>query len=124
MSVYDYDKQFNVMKRHIAENGEVYLLRGQEFYVVAMVKFNGMGSETHSTRGRLDYISAAEYYDNAVRFVDGIAPLSEPTRKYSCKFNPKKSRSCTDANCPKCLGGAAYREIFGLSCLYRKRPGR
>ena len=58
----------------------------------------------------------------ATRYIRDEIEWTEPIRKYSCKYNQKHSRGCTEANCPRALGGADYRYIFGISCPFRKPP--
>ena len=113
------EKSSKIIKKYSDENGEVYITRGTEFYGVMVIKMLAPGHELHRERGRMDALSAGEFFKTAVRYVRDDAEWVEPVRKFSCKFNPKHSRGCTPTNCPKCLGGSAYWEIFAPACLYR-----
>jgi hypothetical protein len=119
-----FDKVFGAIKSYHDENGDVMLCRGKDFYFLSVVKYLGAGREIVRERGRLDAIAAAEFFEVAVRYVRGEIEWTEPVRKFSCKYNPNKSRGCTDKNCPKKLGGADYREIFGAVCPFRKSKTR
>ena len=111
----------NAIKVYHHRNGEVYITHGEDFYAVHVVKQTTPYSEQYISRGRLDHISANEFFQVACRYLRGEIEWNEPTRKFSCKYNPKKSRGCTDKNCPQCLGGVAYREMFGANCPYRQK---
>ena len=113
---------FKATKTYYHENGEVLLGAGKNFYYVAVVKQTGQAQQLVRERGRLDYISAIEFFDTACRYVRDEIEWTEPVRKFSCKYNPNHSKGCTDKNCPKKLGGADYREIFVTSCPFRKPP--
>ena len=113
---------FQATKIYRNKNGSVLLGQGEKFYYVAVVKQTAPAQQLVRERGRLDYISAIEFFNTAVRYVNGEIEWVEPNRKFSCKYNPNKSRGCTDKNCPRTLGGADYREIFGASCPFRKLP--
>ena len=76
--------------------------------------------EEYITRGRLDALAATEFFQVAVRYMQGGGKMPEPVRKFSCKYNPKKTLVCTDKNCPEKLGGIDYRTIFGVACPFRK----
>lgn len=117
-----YYKISDVIKHYNHENGDVYVTRGEDFYAVHTIKLTTPWSEEYKSRGRLDAIAAAEFFDSAVRYVRGEIEWTEPVRKFSCKYNPNKSRGCTDSNCPRALGGVDYRFIFGISCPFRKIP--
>ncbi len=110
----------DAIKVYNHENGEVYITRGDEFYAVHIIKQTSPYSEQYISRGRLDYISASEFFSVACRYLQGEIEWTEPVRHYSCKYNPSKSRACNPKNCPKKLGGADYRYIFGTSCPFRK----
>lgn len=112
----------NAIKVYHHRNGEVYITHGEDFYAVHVVKQTSPYSEQYITRGRLDSLCAKEFFDVAVRYLRGEIEWTEPVRKFSCKFNPCKSQGCTDKNCPRTLGGADYRNIFGMSCPFRKLP--
>lgn len=109
----------NAIKVYHHRNGEVYITHGDDFYAVHIVKQTTPYSEQFISRGRLDHISANEFFQVACRYLRGEIEWTEPTRQHSCKYNPKKSRACNHKNCPKKLGGAAYWEIFGANCMYR-----
>lgn len=106
------------------ENGNVYVTRGKNFYAVHIIKQTSAYSEEHKSRGRLDAIAASEFFDFACRYLRNEIQWTEPTRKFTCKYNPHKSCGCTDKNCPKKLGGADYRVIFGGACPWRKTRTR
>lgn len=110
----------NAIKVYNHENGDVYITRGDEFYAVHIVKQTSPYSEQYISRGRLDHISANEFFQIACRYMRDEIKWTEPVRKFSCKYNPNKSCACTDKNCPRTLGGAAFREIFGAFCPFRK----
>ena len=111
---------FKAVKTYNHTNGSVLLGLGENFYYIAVVKQTAPAQQLVRERGRLDYISAIEFFDVACRYVRGEIEWTEPVRKFSCQYNQKKSRGCTDKNCPKKLGGASYREIFVKSCPFRK----
>lgn len=112
----------NIVRKYSDFDGDVLLLRGNSFYMLAVRKKTAPGQEVFRERGRLDALSADELFDVAVRYVRGEIEWAEPIRKFSCKYNPNRSRGCTDANCPRVLGGAAYRELFGKNCPFRTIP--
>lgn len=112
----------NCVREYIHENGTVSLCRGENFYYFIIEKQLAPGHTLVRERGHLDFISAHEFFDTACRWIRGEIEWVEPTRKYSCKYNPNRSRGCTDVNCPRKLGGKDYRYIFGLSCPFRKTP--
>ena len=118
------DKAFRAIKSDRDENGDVMLHKGKNFYWISVVKFETPAREFVRERGRLDALAAAEFFNTAVRYIRGEIEWREPVRKFSCKYNPNKSRGCTDKNCPKKLGGADYREIFGGVCPFRKSKTR
>ncbi len=118
------DKAFRVIKSYHDENGDVMLHKGKNFYWISVVKFETPAREFVRERGRLDALAAAEFFNTAVRYIRGEIEWTEPVRKFSCKYNPNKSRGCTDKNCPKKLGGADYREMFGGVCPFRKSKTR
>ena len=118
------DISCHVVKKYICDDGEIYMTHSDEFYGVTVIQFNFPGSQSHYMRGRMDYISATEFFDIACRYVNGEIEWTEPVRKFSCKYNPNKSKGCTNTNCPRALGGATYREFFGLACPYRKSRTR
>ena len=113
-------KSFGAIKSYHDENGDVMLHKGKNFYWISVVKFEPPAREFVRERGRLDALAAAEFFNIAVRYIRGEIEWTEPVRKFSCKYNPNKSRGCTDKNCPRALGGADYREIFAKSCPFRK----
>ena len=117
-----YYKISDVIKQYNHENGDVYVTRGEDFYAVHTIKLTTPWSEEYTSRVRMDYISATEFFDIACRYLNDEIEWTEPVRKFSCKYNPNKSKECTDTNCPRALGGASYREIFGLTCPFRKIP--
>lgn len=106
------------------ENGMVLLGVGQQHCYVAVIKQETPARQFIRERGRLDYISAEEFFDMACRYVRGEIEWREPVRNFSCKYNPNKSKGCTDKNCPKKLGGADYRELFMKACPFRKARTR
>ena len=112
----------NAIKVYHHRNGEVYITHGDDFYAVTVIKQTTSYSEEYRTRGRMDLLCAGEFFDVAVRYLRGEIKWTEPVRKFSCKFNSCKSQGCTDKNCPRALGGADYRYIFGASCPFRKLP--
>lgn len=112
----------NCVREYQHENGSVSLCRGEQFYYFIIEKRLNPGQTLIRERGHLDFISASEFFDVATRYVRGEIEWTEPIRKFSCKHNPNRSRGCTDTNCPRALGGSAYREIFGTSCPFRKTP--
>ena len=114
----------DVIKEYNHENGVVYVTRGDEFYAVHTIKLTTPWSEEYTSRGRLDTLAAGEFFQVACRYLNDEIEWTEPTRKFSCKYNPKKSMGCTDKNCPKKLGGPDYRYIFGNTCPYRKTRTR
>ncbi len=112
----------NAIKVYHHRNGEVYITRGDEFYAVHVVKKTTPYSEHYKSCGRLDALAAGEFFDIACRWIRDEIEWTEPVRKFSCKYNPNRSRGCTDKNCPRALGGKDYRYIFGASCPFRKTP--
>lgn len=110
----------NAIKAYNHENGDVYVTRGDDFYAVCVIKQTSAYSEEYRARGRLDAIAANEFFETACRYLRNEIKWTEPVRKFSCKYNPKVARGCTDKNCPKKLGGTDYRMIFGTTCPYRK----
>lgn len=118
------DRSFGIVKKYIDDKGEVRLVKGANYCLVSVIKRLGPGHEIHRDRGRLSALSAKEFFEVACRYVRDEIEWTEPVREFSCKYNPKKSRSCTDENCPKKLGGQDYREIFGGVCPYRKSRTR
>ncbi len=112
----------NAIKVYNHENGDVYITHGDEFYAVHIVKQTSPYSEQYKSRGRMDAIAAGEFFDVACRYLRGEIQWTEPVRKFTCTYNPNKSRGCTDKNCPKKLGGTDYRMIFGIACPFRKLP--
>ena len=115
-----YYKLSGVIKRYNHENGVAYVTGGDEFYAVHTIKLTTPWSEEYKSRGRLDALAAGEFFDVACRYLNDEIGWTEPVRKFSCKYNPNRSRGCTDKNCPRVLGGVAYREIFGSTCPFRK----
>lgn len=112
----------NAIKVYHHRNGEVYITRGDDFYAVLIIKQITPCVEEYRTCGRMDLLCAGEFFDVAVRYLCDEIKWTEPVRKFSCKYNPNRSRGCTDTNCPRALGGADYRYIFGASCPFRKLP--
>lgn len=110
----------NAIKVYHHRNGEFYITHGDDFYAVHIVKQTTPYTEQYISRGRLDHISANEFFQVACRYLRDEIKWTEPARQYSCKYNPKKSRACNPKNCPKELGGADYRDIFGMFCPFRK----
>ncbi len=110
----------NAIKVYHHRNGDVYITRGDDFYAVYIIKQTTPWAEEYKSRGRLDYISAVEFFDNACRYVRDEIEWIEPVRKYCCTYNPNRPKGCTDKNCPKKLGGPTYREIFVRICPFRK----
>ena len=110
----------NAIKVYHHRNGEVYITRGDDFYAVHIIKQTTPWAEEYKSRGRLDALAADEFFKVACRYLNDEIRWTEPVRKFSCKYNPNRSRSCTDTNCPRALGGVAYREIFGAICPFRK----
>lgn len=119
-----YYKSLGAIRSYQHENGVVYVAHNDEFYAVTVIKQTTPYSEEYKTRGRLDKISASEFFDVACSYVRGEIKWTEPVRKFSCKYNPNKYKGCTDTNCPCALGGATYREIFGLTCPFRQTRSR
>ena len=109
----------NAIKVYLHENGDVYVTRGDDFYSVHISKSINPWAEEYKSRGHLDALAAGEFFDIACRYVRNEIKWTEPVRKFSCKYNPNRSRGCTCKNCPRALGGAAYHELFAKSCLYR-----
>ncbi len=110
----------NTIKTYNHENGVVYVTHGVEFYAVHTIKLTTPWSEEYKSRGRMDVLAAGEFFQVACRYLRGEIQWTEPVRKFSCTYNPNKSRGCTDKNCPKKLGGTAYRIIFGTVCPFCK----
>ena len=109
-----------VIKQYNHENGDAYVTRGEECYAVHTIKLTSPWSEEYKSRGRLDALAAGEFFKVACRYLNDEIEWTEPVRKFSCKYDPNRSRGCTDKNCPRALGGTAYREIFGAACPFRK----
>ena len=109
-----------VIKQYNHANGVAYVTRGEEFYAVHTIKLTSPWSEEYKSRGRLDALAAGEFFKVACRYLNDEIEWTEPVRKFSCKYDPNRSRGCTDKNCPRALGGTAYREIFGAACPFRK----
>lgn len=114
----------NSIKVYNHENGDVYITRDDEFYAVHIIKQMSANSEEYISRGRMDVISVNEFFDIACRYLRNEIKWAEPVRKFTCTYEPKKSRVCTDKNCPKKLGGTDYRMIFGGACPFRKTHTR
>ena len=110
----------NVIKVYNHENGDVYVTHSDKFYAVHIIKQTSANGEEYITRGRLDALATTEFFQVAVRYMRGGTKMPEPVRKFSCKYNPKKTLVCTDKNCPEKLGGIDYRTIFGVACPFRK----
>lgn len=110
----------DVIKEYHHENGDVYVTGGDECYAVYTIKLTTSWSEEYKSRGCLDILAAGEFFDVACHYLRDEIKWTEPVRKFTCKYNPNKSRGCTDKNCPKKLGGPDYRYIFGNTCPYRK----
>lgn len=110
----------NVIKVYHHINGDVYITRGDDFYAVYIIKQTTPWAEEYKSRGRLDALAAGEFFKVACRYLNDEIRWTEPVRKFSCKYNPNRSCGCTDTNCPRALGGVAYREIFGATCPFRK----
>ena len=102
------------------ENGCVLLYHGKQFYYFVIEKKLAPAQTLVHERGRMDYITAYDFFDTATRYIRDEIEWTEPVHKFSCKYNPKHSRGCTEANCPRALGGTDYRYIFGASCPFRK----
>lgn len=119
-----YYSSIGAIKHYSHENGEVYMTHGGEFYSVTVIKQTSSYSEEYKSRGSMDVLAAGEFFDVACRYLNDEIKWTEPVRKFSCKYNPNHSRECTNKNCPRVLGGVAYRELFGASCLYRKPRSR
>ena len=114
-----YYQSIGAIKWYEHENGCVTLTGTDGVYAVNIVKQTSSFSERHISRGRLDVLAADEFYNIACRYLRDEIEWREPVRKFSCKYNPNRSRGCTPQNCPRCLGGAAYWEIFAKSCPHR-----
>ena len=110
----------NVIKEYHHRNGDVYITRGDDFYAVYIIKQTTPWAEEYKSRGRLDALAAGEFFKVACRYLNDEIRWTEPVRKFSCKYNPNRSCGCTDTNCPRALGGVAYREIFCATCPFRK----
>ena len=110
----------NVIKVYYHENGVAYVTRGEECHAVHTIKLTTPWSEEYKSRGRMDALAAGEFFKVACRYLNDEIEWTEPVRKFSCKYNPNRSCGCTDKNCPRALGGVAYREIFGTACPFRK----
>ncbi len=110
----------NEIKVYHHRNGDVYITRGDDFYAVHIIKQTTPWAEEYKSRGRLDALAAGEFFKVACRYLNDEIRWTEPVRKFSCKYNPNRSCGCTDTNCPRALGGVAYREIFGATCPFRK----
>ena len=120
-----YYKISDVIKHYSHENGDVYMTHGDdEFYAVHTIKLTTPWTEEYKARGRLDALAAGEFFKVACRYLNDEIELTEPVRKFSCKYNPKKSQGCSAEKCPKKLGGAAYYEIFSETCNFRKSKTR
>lgn len=117
-------ESLGAIKVYNHENGDVYVTRGEKFYAVHIIKQTSAYSEEYRARGRLDAIAANEFFDIACRYLRNEIMWTEVIRKFTCKYNPHKSRGCTDKNCPKKLGGADYRKIFAGACPWRKTRTR
>ncbi|MBQ7127375.1 MAG: hypothetical protein IJO18_00120 [Alphaproteobacteria bacterium] len=115
-----YYNMSDAVKVYHHENGEVHVTGGDELYAVHIIKQTSPSSEEYKSRGRLDALAAGEFFKVACRYLNDEIEWTEPVRKFSCKYNPNRSRGCTDKNCPRALGGTAYREIFGTTCPFRK----
>ena len=110
------------VREYYHENGSVFLYHGKQFYYFVIEKKLAPAQTLIHERGRMDYITAYDFFDTATRYIRDEIEWTEPVHKFSCKYNPKHSRGCTEANCPRALGGADYRDIFGISCPFRKPP--
>lgn len=115
-------RSINIIKEYNSVTGNVFLTKADNFYGVTVIKYITPGIERCIKRGALDLLCAEEFFYVAVRYVNDEIAWAEPVRKFSCKYNPKYSRGCTDNNCPRALGGTDYRYIFGISCPFRRSP--
>lgn len=106
------------------EKGCVYLTRVHDFCGVTTIEYGNYNNEIVRTRGRMDATIAEEFFNVACCFIRGEIKWRDPVRKFSCKYNPKKSQGCSAEKCPKKLGGAAYYEIFSKTCIFRKSKTR
>lgn len=100
------------------ENGHVSLERGNQSYIVDVLKYTGPDSKVYRIRSQMSLIEAEEFYENAIRYINGEIKWTEPVRNY-CFYDTKKSCACCAANCPSSFGGEAYWNIFARSCLHR-----
>lgn len=66
--------------------------------------------------GHLDGVMAGEYFAAAKNELKGKNWV-EPARR--CTYVTKGAKACRRDTCPKKLGGAAYWDIFSLTCPYR-----
>ena len=119
-----FEKSLNMVKKYVDENSYVYVTGKDGVFAVSVEKYNTPFSSSVYQRGNLDALCADEFFDVAVRFARGEIKWTEPVRKFGCTYNPNKSCGCTDKNCPRALGGVAYRELFSKSCPYRKTRSR
>lgn len=110
-----------IIRKHFTERGEVALVQWPEHtdqYSVHVIEYHNYGT-ANKVRGKMDAQTACDFYPMAVRYVDGVAPWAEPRR--NCGFAPDQIQKCSPENCPQCLGGAAFWEIFGAHCIHRTR---
>lgn len=113
------NKKPQIIQRHFSDRGEVALVRWPDQtdqYSVHVVEYHNYG-ESKKVRGKMDVQTACDFYPTAVHYIDGAVAWSEPRR--NCCFAQKQK--CSPKNCPQCLGGAAFWEIFGANCIYRTR---
>lgn len=116
-----YERSFNVIRKYRDDNCKVYIIRNGDSFSVNIIKHTAPGCEFVRERYGLDAVAAEEFFKVACRFGRNEIEWTEPVRKFSCKYNPNKSKGCTDKNCPRALGGADYREIFAISCPFRAK---
>lgn len=69
----------------------------------------------------LDGMLAGEYFAAAKNELKG-KPWVEPV--LSCTYMKKGAKICSRDRCPSKLGGAAYWDIFSLTCPYRQYKSR
>ena len=96
-------------------NGDAYLIKAADGYSVSVTEIQAPGIYRHSYSGRLSHSTAMEQYNSHVTILGG-----RPVRVTKCTCGGAPRRCCAE-HCPDELGGAAFWEIFGNSCLYKQR---
>lgn len=116
-------KPIETIKKFKNENGHVVLERGNQSYIVEVLKYTGLDSNVYRIRSQMTLIEAEDFFKTAIRYINDEIKWKEPVRNY-CYYNQKKFCACCELNCPSAFGGDAYWNIFARSCLHRVSRSR